>query len=187
VRKRRLTRALLGQECGYSLVELITTMGILGVVMASLGSVMVSATKADFRMNQEFQAQTQARTALDRFRREGHAACRAEPTGATNLITLTFLTSGACPTSGGKQVSWCTVANGSNRYGLFRAAGATCDGSAVKVADYLTAANAFDYQTTLERRPKIAISLPVNPFPSQTRGTYRLDGDVVLRNGSRTA
>ena len=33
-------------------------------------------------MNQKFQAQTQARTALERFSREGHAACRADPAGA---------------------------------------------------------------------------------------------------------
>ena len=173
-------------ERGYSLVELITAMGILGVVMSALTSVMVAATNADVRMNQEFQAQTEARFALDRFRREGHAACRADPAGPTTSITLTFVTSGSCPAVGGRQVSWCTVANGTSRYGLFRATGATCDGTAVKVADYLTSASAFNYQTTVDRRPKVAVTLPVNPRPGTGRGTYRLDGDVVLRNANRT-
>ena len=100
-------------------------MGILGIVMTLAHDVvLVSATNADIRMNQQFQAQTQARMALDRFRREGHAACRADPAGPTTSITLTFITSGSCPASGGRQVSWCTVANGSSRYGLFRATGA---------------------------------------------------------------
>ena len=39
-------------------------------------------------MNQEFQAQTAGKIALDRFRREGHAACRVDPAGPTNAITL---------------------------------------------------------------------------------------------------
>jgi type II secretory pathway pseudopilin PulG len=145
--KRRLAR-LVSDESGYNLVELITTMGILGIVMTSLTTVLVSATNADVRMNQNFQAQTQARTALERFRREGHAACRADPAGPTTTITLTFITSGSCPASGGRQVN---------------------------------------YQTTSQERPKIAINLPVNPYPNSGRGTYTLDDNVVLRNASRTA
>jgi len=184
---RRIRSRLLREEAGYNLVELITAMGILGIVMSSLTVVLVSATNADVRMNQAFQAQTQARLALDRFRREGHAACRAEPAGSTTSITLTFVTSGSCPDSGGRQVSWCTVANGTSRYGLFRATGATCAGTAVKVADYLTLASAFNYQAASQQRPKIAISLPVNPYPNSGRGTYTLNGDVVLRNGKRPA
>jgi prepilin-type N-terminal cleavage/methylation domain-containing protein len=182
---RRLRARLRRDERGYSLVELITAMGILGIVMSSLTVVLVSATNADVRMNQDFQAQTQARLALDRFRREGHAACRAEPAGPTTSITLTFVTSGSCPDSGGRQVSWCTVANGANRYGLFRVTGTTCDATAAKIADYLTLANAFNYQSTIQQRPKIAVSFPVNPYPSSGRGTYTLDGDVVLRNAKR--
>lgn len=184
---RRIWARLVSEESGYNLIELLTAMGILGIVMTSLTTVLVSATNADVRMNQNFQAQTQARMALDRFRREGHAACRADPAGPTASITLTFLTSGACPASGGRQVSWCTVATGANRYGLFRATGATCDATAAKVADYLTTASTFNYQTTSQQRPKIAITIPVNPYPNASRGTYRLDGDVVLRNVNRTA
>jgi prepilin-type N-terminal cleavage/methylation domain-containing protein len=184
---RRLLARLVSDESGYTMIELLTAMGILGIVMTSLTTVFVSATNADVRMNQSFQAQTQARTALDRFRREGHAACRAEPAGPTTSITLTFLTSGSCPASGGRQVSWCTVATGPNRYGLFRATGATCDATAARVADYLTIASAFNYQATSQQRPKIAINFPVNPYPNSTRGTYTLDGDVVLRNVNRSA
>ena len=59
--------ALRSDERGYSLVELLTAMSILATVMTSLTVVLVSATNADARMNQEFQAQTQARTALDQI------------------------------------------------------------------------------------------------------------------------
>ena len=80
---------------------------------------MVSASKAEIRMNQQFQAQTEAKIALDRFRREGHSACRVDPAGPTRCDHATFLTSGGCTVSGGRQVSWCTVANGSSRLASF--------------------------------------------------------------------
>ena len=184
---RLVRRSLLREQRGYSVIELLTAMGILGIVMSSLVVVMVSASKAEIRMNQQFQAQTEAKIALDRFRREGHSACRVDPAGPASAITLTFLTSGTCPVSGGRQVSWCTVANGSSRFGLFRAAGPTCDSTGVQVADHVTVANVFNYQTTSQARPKIAVTLPVNPDPSEPTGTFTLDGDVVLRNASRTA
>ena len=180
--------ALRRDERGYSLVELLTAMSILGAVMTSLTVVLVSATNADARMNQEFQAQTQARTALERFRREGHAACKADPVGAANAVTLTYVSAGTCPASGGIQVTWCTVANGSDRYGLYRSQGPSCSaGTGVKVADYLTVENAFNYQITSNRRAKVGLTLAVNPNPATGRGTYQLDDDIVLRNSLRTA
>ena len=179
--------ALRRDERGYSLIELLTAMSILAAVMTSLTVVLVSATNADARMNQEFQAQTQARTALERFRREGHAACRADPAGATATITLTYLSAGSCPATGGIQVTWCTVADGS-WYGLFRTAGPTCSSTTgLKVADYLIVANAFNYQTISNRRAQIGITLAVNTNPAKVRGTYSLDDDIVLRNTNRSA
>jgi prepilin-type N-terminal cleavage/methylation domain-containing protein len=180
--------ALRSDERGYSLVELLTAMSILAAVMTSLTVVLVAATKADARMNQEFQAQTLARTALERFRREGHSACKADPAGAAAAITFTYVNAGTCPATGGVQVSWCTVANGSSRYGLFRSAGATCSAATgFKVADYLTVANAFNYQTTSNRRAKVGITLAINTNPSGVRGTYSLEDDIVLRNSLRVA
>jgi prepilin-type N-terminal cleavage/methylation domain-containing protein len=180
--RRRL--ASLRDEGGYSLIELLTAMAILSVVMGSLTVVMVSATKADARMNNEFQAQTAARTALERFRREGHAACRAEPVGPSASVTLVYVTSGSCPASGGTQVTWCTVATGTGRYGLFRAPGSTCDATALKIADDLRVATAFNYQTTTQRRAKVGITLSVNPSPNAGKD-YSLEDDIVLRNSPR--
>jgi prepilin-type N-terminal cleavage/methylation domain-containing protein len=180
--------ALRSDERGYSLVELLTAMSILAAVMTSLTVVLVSATSADARMNQEFQAQTQARTALERFRREGHAACKADPAGATTSITLTYLSAGSCPASGGTQVTWCTVANGSSSYGLFRTAGPTCSSTTgLRVADYLIVANAFNYQTTSNQRAKVGVTFSVNTDPAKVRGTYSLDDNIVLRNTLRSA
>ena len=182
--RRRLAEAR-RSESGYSIVELLTVMSILAGVMASVSVVMVSATRAETRMNQDFQAQTQARVALDRFRREGHAACAASPAGASSIVTFTFVTAGSCPASGGTQVSWCTVAVSASRYALYRLPGSTCDATGLKLGDYLTTANAFHARTTVNERATVAITLPVNVRPAAAGRTYKLDDDVVLRNSAR--
>lgn len=179
--------AALRDEAGYSLTELVTAMGILGVVMASLTGVMVSATHAEVRMNNEFQAQTQARMALERFRREAHAACGADPAGPSSTVTLKYVTSGTCPVTGGTQVTWCTVLVSAGRYRLFRTSGETCSAGGKEIADYLTVASAFDYSVPTNRRAKVGLTLTVDVEPARLGGTYRLDDDIVLRNSPRPA
>lgn len=183
--RRRL--AALRDEAGYTLTELITAMGILAVVMGSLTGVMVSATRAEVRMSHEFQAQTQARMALERFRREAHAACGASPAGPASAVTLKYVTAGVCPVTGGTLVTWCTVVVSANRYRLYRMSGDTCSASGKEIADYLTVANAFDYSVTSNRRAKVGLTLTVDIEPSTATGTYRLDDDIVLRNSPRPA
>ena len=78
-------------------------------------SVLVSATKSEVDMNKRFQAQTQARLGLDRLRREVHCAITADRRPAPHpSVTLTLPST--CPTSGGSTaITWCTVANGTDR------------------------------------------------------------------------
>ena len=54
---RRPSARLLGDDGGYTLVELLTVLLILGVVMGGLTTVFASATSADADMNNRFQAQ----------------------------------------------------------------------------------------------------------------------------------
>ena len=187
MRRVRERLAALRDQAGYSLTELITAMGILGVVMASLTGAMVSATNAEVHMNNDFQAQTQARMALERFRREAHSACGAAPAGPSATVTLHYVTAGACPTTGGTQVTWCTVLVSAGRYRLFRMSGETCSASGKQIADYLTVASAFDYHVPLNRRAKVGLTLTVDRDPAKVGGTYRLDDDIVLRNSPRPA
>jgi len=177
-------RASRHDEGGYTVTELLCVMAILGVVIGSLTVMLTSASAAQQRMSLEFQAQTDARMALDRLRREARAACSVTPAGASSTITFQYVTAGSC--SGGNQVSWCTVANGTSRWGLHRQAGATCGASGVRVADHLTVATAFDHQTATGRRPKVVVTLAINPNPLKPARTYRLVGDVVLRNATRS-
>ena len=183
---RARVAALLRSERGYSLMELITSMAILGTVMASLSALLVSATNSEIDMNRRFQAQTQARLGLDRLRREVHCAMSVTPAGPASTITLTIPST--CPTAEGQTaLTWCTVANGANRWDLWRYHGSSCSGTGRRYAEHLTQSSVFSYtpQST-EKLATLNVVLPVNVTPAETHLLYTLDDDIVLRNSTRS-
>ena len=183
--RRVHARLRLSGEGGYSLVELLTVMAILGIVMGAITALMTAGINAEAGMNKRFQAQTEARLALDKLRREVHCATSATPLGAAATVTLTL--GSTCPTAGGStSITWCTVANGTGRYGLWRYTGSACSGTGVKVADYLTTANAFSYVTSAGSLAKLGVTLAVNLTPSVAARVYTLQDDIVLRNSVRS-
>jgi prepilin-type N-terminal cleavage/methylation domain-containing protein len=183
---RRLLVRLLREQRGYSLMELIVSMSILGAVMTSVSVLLVSATNSEVDMNRRFQAQTEARLGLDLMRREVHCAMSVTPVGASASVTLTI--PATCPTSGGNtSITWCTVANGTNRWGLWRYPGASCSGSGKRYADYVTASSIFTYTAqTVDKLAFLNVRLPINLKPSESRFLYNLEDDIVLRNSTRS-
>ncbi|HYK07151.1 MAG TPA: type II secretion system protein [Gaiellaceae bacterium] len=177
---------LLREQRGYSLMELLVAISILGAVMTSVSILLVSATTSEVDMNRRFQAQTEARLGLDLMRREVHCAMSVSPVGASASVTLTI--PATCPTSGGNTaITWCTVANGSNRWGLWRYPGSTCTGTGKRYADYLTASSIFTYTAqTVDKLAFLSVRLPVNLKPSEPRFLYNLEDDIVLRNSTRS-
>ena len=61
-------------ERGYTLVEMLTVLVVFGTVMSALLVLLVQGTNAEVDMNNRFQAQQDARVALDKIRREAHCA-----------------------------------------------------------------------------------------------------------------
>jgi prepilin-type N-terminal cleavage/methylation domain-containing protein len=187
-------RALLRSERGYTLVEMMTVLGILGTVMAGVTALLVSGTKAEAEMNRRFQAQTQARVALDKLRREVHCATSVTQSGTTATIgglthykTATLAMPSTCPSAGGQtQITWCTITSGSS-FQLWRYAGASCSGTGRMVARDVTLETPFRFvaQST-SSLAKLSIRIEVNPRPTQTAATYKLTDDIVLRNSTRT-
>jgi prepilin-type N-terminal cleavage/methylation domain-containing protein len=178
-------RRLLAEERGYSLIELLQVMIILGVVMGALTTLFVRASNAELDMNRRFQAQQQARVAVDRMRREIHCSSGISPTGASGTISVTI--PGQCPTGAGAGgpdtiVTYRTVLVSAGRYKLERQVGANI----VKLADYVRVANAFTYtgptQTSLG---KLKVQLPINIQPPGSGSNWNLVADMVLRNTSR--
>jgi hypothetical protein len=167
-------------------MELLVSVSILAAVMTSVSILLVSATKSEVEMNKRFQAQSEARIGLDKLRREVHCAISATPAGAAASVTLTIPTT--CPTSGGNTaITWCTVANGANRWGLWRYPGASCSGTGQRYADYLTAGTIFNYTAqSTSSLAKLNVQLPVNTKPSDASLLYTLSDDIVLRNSTRS-
>lgn len=192
---RSIAGRLARNERGYSLIELLTVMAILSTVLGGVTTLFVKASNAEARMNKRFQAQQEARLALDQLRRETHCASAITPVGTTtNAVTLTLGTQ--CPRGSG-PATWCTrsVGGSTSRYALYRVAGTACGTSGgLRVADYLlTPAGSclgclFTYTdktgTTLGT---LHVELPVNLTPSSARETYQLRDDIVLRNSTRSA
>jgi prepilin-type N-terminal cleavage/methylation domain-containing protein len=187
-------RRRLGGEGGYSLIEMLVVLVIMGVVMTSLTTLFVTASNSELDMNNRFRAQQDARLALDKLRREVHCAesvtrgspgSPAGPLAATSItIVLPSGTPPPCRVAG--AVTWCTQGGGS-RFGLYRVVGSTCTGGTM-YADYLTAPNVFDYTapaTGSRLLPTVNVDFPVNVKPSSTVDAYELKDNVVLRNGTR--
>jgi prepilin-type N-terminal cleavage/methylation domain-containing protein len=172
-------RRRVASERGYTLVELLQVTVILGVVLAALTTLFVRASIAEVDMNRRFQAQQEARLAVDRMRREIHCASLVTPTGASSSITVTL--PAGCPTVGGGSttVVYDTNLVSTGRYQLRRAG--------ARVADYVTAATVFNYtpQST-SSLGKLSVTLPVNLKPADTGKEWKLEADIVLRNTTRS-
>jgi prepilin-type N-terminal cleavage/methylation domain-containing protein len=188
-----MTRLRLRGERGYSLVEMLITMVIMGIVMTALTTLFVQASNAEQDMNNRFQAQQQARLGLEKMRREVHCAQVATPTGQSSSVTITL--PAYCKTGSG-SVTWCTRSVSTNRYALYRVAGATCSGG-VKWADYLAPSSAAPtcsgalciftyYAQSTSSLAKLHVDFPVNVKPSMSTEMYELQDDLVLRNSSRS-
>ena len=170
-------------ERGYTLVEMLVVLVIFGTVMSALLVLLVQGTNAELDMNNRFQAQQDARLALDKIRREAHCATAVTVSSASS-VTLSLPS--YCPTGNG-SVTWCTVSLGTSRYGLYRKTGASCDSTGVRWADHLTSANVFGYAAQSPTSlAKLSVDFPVNVKPSRTVDTYELKDDIVLRNSTRS-
>ena len=179
----------LGRQEGYSLPELITVMAILAIVLGALGELFVRASNSELDLNKRFQAQTEARQALDKVRREVHCASVIAPASsgaispaANTSVTLTL--PAGCP-SGSGSVTWCTQGSGT-RFGLYRMTGSACSGG-TQYVDYLTTASVFTYYAqSTSSLAKLHVDFPVDVVPADPLRGYRLTDDIVLRNSTRT-
>lgn len=172
-------RRLLGCEQGYTLIELLQVTIILGVILGAITTLFVRASLAEVDMNRRFQAQQEARLAVDRMRREIHCASLISPAGTSASITVTL--PAGCPTGGGSSTTivYDTYLVSAGRYQLRRAG--------VRVADYVAAADVFTYTAqSTATLGKLQVNLPVNLKPTDPSKEWRLVADIVLRNTKRS-
>ncbi len=165
---------------GHTLVELLTVLLIMGIVMGGLTDVFVAGSNAELDLNNRFQAQQNARLALDKLRRDGHCASSATVTASSASLTD--------PCVAGNAVTWCT-GTVSGRIGLYRQLGATCSTAspAIRYVDYLTTPSVFTYQgPSATNLPELYAKIPVLTNARKPVETYTLCDGIVLRNGTRS-
>jgi type II secretory pathway pseudopilin PulG len=190
MRRLRRARTRLACERGITLIEALVTMLILGIVLASLTGAFVSASHAELDLNRRFQAQGQARLALDKLRRELHCASTLTVSSAS---TITITLPSYCQTGSGSQqtVMWCVPGN-SAPYALYRIAPSTgtCTGG-TKWADSLVSSTWFSLPSSPPSTVHLAtlhVDLPVNVRTNanlSSPDTFDLYDDIALRNSPR--
>jgi type II secretory pathway pseudopilin PulG len=170
---------------------MIVVLAILGIVLAGLTQLFVSANNTATDVTARFQAQQNGRLALDALRRELHCASTLTPTTGFPVTSVTITLGSYClgaPTGG--SVTWCTVGSG-QRFALWRYVGSSCSGTGVEKADYLTTGQVFTNfnsggAANGGTRAKLSVNLPVDTDLRRVGGLYDLQDDIVLRNASRT-
>jgi prepilin-type N-terminal cleavage/methylation domain-containing protein len=170
----------LRSQKGYSLVEMLVVMSILGVVMSALGALFVQSSNAQIDMNARFTAQSHARVALDRMRKDLHCASAATSSSATSVTV-------SSPCVSGGVLTWCT-STVAGRIRLVRVIGSTCSSTAASYSDDLIAGETyFAYQaSSTQSLAVLYVCLPVNPKKGATVSTYALQGTIAFRNSTRT-
>jgi prepilin-type N-terminal cleavage/methylation domain-containing protein len=182
--RKHVAGRLRGDEQGFTLIELITVLGMLLIVITALSGVLISATNIEADMNRRFTSQINARIALDQLRREIHCATSVVPAGPSSTITIVL--GSRCPSaSGGTTVSWCALGSGT-QFALYRQVGVTCTTAGKKAVDYLTTSAVFNFTNqSASSLAVLSVTIYVDSKPSSGLGPYRLTDDIVLRNSTR--
>jgi Tfp pilus assembly protein PilW len=191
-------RARLAQEEGMTLIELLWTLGILAFVMSGIIAVFISGLRSEFDMNQRFEAQQEARLALQRIRTDLRSACTESL--STKLVTNDTVLLGFCSNSTTtwsstpvSYATWCARSEGGTpvHYGLFREDAndpnvcATPAGTGIREADWLTTGSVFTCAVTpVGARPELTVSVPVDADPTKAGGVYQLSDTIMLRNAA---
>jgi prepilin-type N-terminal cleavage/methylation domain-containing protein len=181
----RHRKRCLGGQAGYSLLELLMVMVILGTVLGAVTTLFVQASNAEYDMNRRFQAQQSARVAIDKMRREIHCASAITPTGVSASISVTMPSQCLSVGGGAPGGPPTTVTYDMNqivagqRYTLRR--------NGVIVTDFSTLQNAFSYAAPVAATSlgKLTVTLPINTKPTDPGKQWKLVADMVLRNTSR--
>lgn len=180
----RQARARFAPAAGVTLIEMLVVLAILGIVLAGMTTLFVSASNSQIDQSNRSEAQRNARLALDALRRE--IRCASAVT-ASSTASLTVMLPGYCQkpvAASAAPFTWCTV-GAAPPYALWRYSGSLCSGTGTRRAESLASDSVFTYNR--------AIAGPVQALPvagaSVTNGffnpgTYSYDVTAVMSGGA---
>ena len=197
---RRLS-ARLGREDGFTLVEMLSVMVLLGILLSPIVTSLVATMSAQARQASAVTAQEQARLALERMRLDIHCAHSvgaplANSSGGSTIILNETNASGLAECLGllaqnASSVQWCTVPYPASRtrYRLFREddPSVECSGSlSTFQVDYLRQSSVWATPgCTGGAVPTVSVALSIAVSPGTTAAaSYDLDDQIALRNAT---
>ena len=182
---------------GFTLVEMLVVLTILGIVLAGLTVLFTGAMSSETDQTNRAVVQQDARLGLDRLRREIRCASDITTPSGYPASAVTITLGSYCPTAGGATtVTWCTKDKngtappvaGAQPYTLWRYTGAACSGTGTKWASNLvdktdapsiTAGKIFD-----AARLSAASLTSASSGGTLQSGTYLYDVTAVLASGA---
>lgn len=168
----RLTR----DESGFTVVELVIVMTLLGIVMAGLSSLFVSGLRTSNTTNAMLASQVQIHVALDRLELETRCASQATLLSSGGGVALALPSQ--CPHAAG-TVSWC-VTGGS----LMAYTTSDCSGSGETLASNITSATPFSCLSTVGDYPELQVALTAQT--QSTTDTVSATDTIAMRNAAVT-
>jgi prepilin-type N-terminal cleavage/methylation domain-containing protein len=170
---------------GFTLIEVVISMAILGLIMGGISILFVSGTKAESDLSARFTAQTELHIGLDRLRRDVHSACTLQTQSATSVTVA------GPPCDVPVVYTWCTQGSGSH-FGLYRVTGATCSGG-IRYSDFLTSGSVFSYLgpnttpagTNSFALARLHVAMTIDANTNSSGGAYSVVDDIVFRNSAR--
>lgn len=180
-------RRLIGDRSGYTLVEVMVVLSILGFIVAGLTTALMQGTRAELDTNNRVQAQIQANLAFDKLRKDLHCATTVTVYGSGSGVAF----SPACGPQ--PQVAWCTAASG-GQFILYRVPGATnCNSptSGKRYSQNLTSSAVFTYTpaasgvSLAKVHADVRVNVNAGKATSSPGDIFEIADDIVLRNTTR--
>lgn len=173
-------RGRLHAEGGFTLVELLVTALILGIILMGLSNVLISGERASSDATARMTSQQNVNLAFDRLEYDARCATNATLQSAGAGVHLTFPTTWTCAHATG-DVTWC-VSSGS----LVRIVGTSCAGAGQTYITSVTSATPFSCYAptgTNAPLPQLDIALVVNTTTKTGDGASSTD-QITMHNAS---
>ncbi|MGH2999332.1 MAG: PulJ/GspJ family protein [Gaiellaceae bacterium] len=156
-------------ESGFTLVELVVSVFVLGLLMTGLGNVFVSSQRASTDSQARMASQQNVRVAFGRLEFDARCASQATLLSSGQGVYLQLPTQ--CSHSTG-DVTWCV-----NGDALERIAGTSCASSGTTLVANVTSAAPFScYPTGISGAlPVLAVALKVNTTATTSDQTSATD------------
>ena len=153
------SRARVQEEAGFSLIEMLVTMVVLGFVMTGLANIFISGERASADGTARLTSQQNVNVAFTRLEYDARCASTAtllNKSGSNGGGVYLAIPAGCAHASG--NVTWC-VTSGT----LVRIAGTTCSGTGVNLVSSVTTATPFScYTAVTGAQPQLKVALTVN-------------------------